>query len=124
MASSADMKGFYKQKKKKNAGISKPSSTKSKSKSKNAASFGAKIAQPPALVAHGSLDLQENHDATEELLRQFDMNMMYGPCVGMNRIERWNRASSLGLNPPENICRLLTSAANEVCSNCLWDGRV
>ncbi|MFS7937432.1 hypothetical protein Hanom_Chr05g00427441 [Helianthus anomalus] len=57
MASSADMKGFYKQKKK-NAGISKPSSTKSKSKSKNAASFGASVAQPPALVAHGSLDLQ------------------------------------------------------------------
>ncbi|KAI3762146.1 hypothetical protein L1987_52569 [Smallanthus sonchifolius] len=121
MASSADMKGFYKQKKK-NAGITKPSSTKSKSKT--AASFGAKIAQPPALVVHGSLELQENHDATEELLRQFDMNMMYGPCVGMNRIERWNRATSLGLNPPENICRLLTPSASEVCSNCLWDGRV
>ena len=57
MASSADMKGFYKQKKK-NAGISKPSSNKSKSKPKNAASFGAGNAQPPALVAHGSLDLQ------------------------------------------------------------------
>ncbi|KAM0041676.1 putative DNA polymerase delta, subunit 4 [Helianthus debilis subsp. tardiflorus] len=124
MASSADMKGFYKQKKKKNAGISKPSSTKSKSKSKNAASFGASVAQPPALVAHGSLDLQENRDANEEVLRQFDMNMMYGPCVGMKRIDRWNRASSLGLSPPDDVYRLLTSAAGEVCADSLWDARV
>ncbi|KAF5805859.1 putative DNA polymerase delta, subunit 4 [Helianthus annuus] len=123
MASSADMKGFYKQKKK-NAGISKPSSTKSKSKSKNAASFGASVAQPPALVAHGSLDLQENRDANEEVLRQFDMNMMYGPCVGMKRIDRWNRASSLGLSPPDDVYRLLTSAASEVCADSLWDARV
>ncbi|KAI3706107.1 hypothetical protein L1987_76363 [Smallanthus sonchifolius] len=122
MASSTNMKGFYKQKK--NAGISKPSSTKSKSKSKNSATFGANIAQPPALVAHGSLDLQENRDANEEVLRQFDMNMAYGPCVGMKRIDRWNRASSLGLRTPGNVYRLLTSAANEVCTDSLWDGRV
>ncbi|XP_076907892.1 uncharacterized protein LOC143564528 [Bidens hawaiensis] len=121
MASSADMKGFYKQKKK-NAGISKPSSSKSKPKPK--ASFGASAAQPPALVAHGSLDLQENRDANEEVLRQFDMNMAYGPCVGMKRIDRWNRASSLGLSPPDDVYRLLTSAAKEVCSDSLWDGRV
>ncbi|KAK1431327.1 hypothetical protein QVD17_07784 [Tagetes erecta] len=123
MASSADMKGFYKQKKK-NAGISKPSSSKSKSKSKNAATFGANIAQPPALVSHGSLDLQENRDANEEVLRQFDMNMVYGPCVGMKRIDRWNRASSLGLSPPDDVYRLLTSAKTEVCAGSLWDGRV
>ncbi|KAD4583957.1 hypothetical protein E3N88_21558 [Mikania micrantha] len=123
MASSADMKGFYKQKKK-YAGISKPSSSKPKSKSKSAASFGSNVAQPPALVVHGSLDLQENHDANEEVLRQFDMNMVYGPCVGMKRIDRWNRASSLGLSPPDDVYRLLTSTASEVCSQSLWDGRV
>ncbi|PWA38151.1 polymerase delta 4 [Artemisia annua] len=121
MASSAsDMKGFYKQKKK-NAGITKPSISKSKPKSK---SIGSSVAQPPALIAHGSLDLKENRDANEEVLRQFDMNMVYGPCVGMKRMDRWNRASSLGLNPPENIHHLLTSAANEVSADSLWDGRV
>lgn len=57
MASSANMKGFYKQTKK-NAGISNPSSTKSKSKSKTSASLGSNTAQPPALIAHGSPDLQ------------------------------------------------------------------
>ena len=27
----------------------------------------------------------------------------YGPCVGVTRIERWNRASALGLNPPIEV---------------------
>ncbi|GJZ86986.1 DNA polymerase delta subunit 4 [Tanacetum coccineum] len=108
MASSAasDMKGFYKQKKK-NAGITKPSLSKSKKS---------------ASIAHASAD--QDRDANEEVLRQFDMNMAYGPCVGMKRMDRWQRASSLGLNPPEHIHRLLTSAANEVSADSLWDGRV
>ncbi|XP_071732023.1 uncharacterized protein [Rutidosis leptorrhynchoides] len=122
MASSADMKGFFKQRKK-NAGISKPSATKSKPKSKTSASFGSNTAQPPALIAHGSPDLQENHDANEEVLRQFDMNMSYGPCVGMKRIDRWNRAVKLGMNPPKDVHRLLTSDS-KVCADSLWDGRV
>ena len=63
----------------------------------------------------------EGHDASEEVLRQFDMNMAYGPCVGMKRIDRWERAASLGLNPPKAVHCLLTSAANELS---LWDGRV
>ncbi|GKE21198.1 DNA polymerase delta subunit 4 [Tanacetum coccineum] len=117
MASSAsDMKGFYKQKKK-NAGITKPSV----SKTKKSASFGY---QPSASIAHASAHLKEDRDANEEVLRQFDMNMAYGPCVGMKRMDRWNRASSLGLNPPEHIHHLLTSAANEVSADSLWDGRV
>lgn len=57
MASSTSMKGFYKQSKK-NAGISKPFTTKSKSQSKNSTSFGSNVAQPPALISHGSPDLQ------------------------------------------------------------------
>nr|GEU86259.1 probable folate-biopterin transporter 7 [Tanacetum cinerariifolium] len=66
--------------------------------------------------------LIEDRDANEEVLRQFDMNMAYGPCVGMKRMDRWQRASSLGLNPPEHIHRLLTSAANEFSADSLWDG--
>nr|GEW62942.1 DNA polymerase delta subunit 4 [Tanacetum cinerariifolium] len=117
------MKGFYKQKKK-NAGITKPSISKSKPTSKKSATFGSSVAQPPALIAHASLHLKENRDANEEVLRQFDMNMAYGPCVGMKRMDRWQRASSLGLNPPEHIHHLLISATNEVSADSLWDGRV
>ena len=28
----------------------------------------------------------------------------YGPCIGMTRLERWERAKSLGLNPPTEVC--------------------
>lgn len=58
----------------------------------------------------------------EEVLRQFDMNMAYGPCLGMSRLARWERANRLGLNPPEQIHTLLEK--EEVRSQCLWDGRV
>jgi DNA polymerase delta subunit 4 len=27
----------------------------------------------------------------------------YGPCVGVSRLERWERASALGLNPPNEV---------------------
>jgi DNA polymerase delta subunit 4 len=28
----------------------------------------------------------------------------YGPCVGVSRLERWERANILGLNPPVAVC--------------------
>jgi DNA polymerase delta, subunit 4 len=27
----------------------------------------------------------------------------YGPCVGVTRLERWERAAALGLNPPPEV---------------------
>lgn len=30
----------------------------------------------------------------------------YGPCIGVTRLERWNRAEALGLSPPPEV-RLL-----------------
>lgn len=56
------------------------------------------------------------------MLRQFDLNMAYGPCLGMTRLERWERACKLGLNPPEEIEALLKGG--KVQTNCLWDGRI
>ncbi|KAM3327001.1 hypothetical protein P3S67_002127 [Capsicum chacoense] len=117
MASKSSMKGFYKQKK--NIG----SITKSKStKPKNSAAIGSNVTQPSALISHGSLDLKDNYDQNEEVLRQFDMNMVYGPCLGMSRLNRWERAKKLGLNPPTEVERLLKST--KVGKECLWDGRV
>lgn len=62
MATKSDMKGFYKQKKK-GGGITKPSNSKSSftkksTTPKNAAAIGSDVTQPPALISHGSLDLQ------------------------------------------------------------------
>lgn len=123
----ANMKGYFKQAKKGNTGISKPSAKTTKSTTKktpsHSASVGSDVVQPPALVSHhGSLDLQVEYDADEEVLRQFDMNMAYGPCIGMTRLDRWNRANKLGLNPPKEIETLLK--AGNARSDCFWDGRV
>ncbi len=30
----------------------------------------------------------------------------YGPCIGMTRLQRWERADALGLNPPLAVSTL------------------
>lgn len=64
----------------------------------------------------------EEDDRNEIVLRQFDMNMAYGPCLGMTRLARWDRAQRLGLNPPKEIENLLIKG--KVQADCLWDGCV
>ncbi|XP_034543015.1 LOW QUALITY PROTEIN: DNA polymerase delta subunit 4 [Notolabrus celidotus] len=45
----------------------------------------------------------------EELqkLQQFDLDWRFGPCTGIRRLQRWERAKLHGLNPPEEIRYLL-----------------
>ncbi|XP_031470014.1 DNA polymerase delta subunit 4 [Phasianus colchicus] len=38
-----------------------------------------------------------------EMLRQFDLAWEYGPCTGITRLQRWERARALGLSPPATI---------------------
>ncbi|KAJ3681583.1 hypothetical protein LUZ60_014156 [Juncus effusus] len=127
----ADIKGFYRQKKNKGVGVSKPASSSKKSKhSTGGASLGASgQAQTPALISRcGSLDLKGEFGEEEEVLRQFDMNMKYGPCIGVDRMDRWERASVMGLNPPEQVKAVLEGAADRKGSmtklHCLWEGLV
>eukprot|EP00898_Chlorokybus_atmophyticus_P002607 jgi/Chlat1/3347/Chrsp23S03656 len=60
--------------------------------------------------------------AAEETLRQFDMAGRFGPCVGITRLERFERAHKLGLDPPQEVFDLLMTGA--VSHNCLWEERV
>jgi len=46
------------------------------------------------------------------------MNMKYGPCLGITRLQRWERAQKLGLNPPMEIKTLLES--DKVQAQNLW----
>ncbi|KAK6232605.1 hypothetical protein SCA6_002678 [Theobroma cacao] len=123
---SKNMKGFYRQKKNNSRGrITKSKSSKStKNPSpKQPATFNSDITQPAALTSPGgSLDLKDDFDEQEELLRQFDMNMAYGPCLGITRMARWERAQRLGLNPPKEIENLLKGGKVKLES--LFDGRV
>ncbi|GAY43209.1 dna polymerase delta subunit 4 [Citrus sinensis] len=118
-SSKNNMKGFYRQKKKA-GGITKK--TSNKKTPKISATFGSDVTQPTALISHGSLDLKGDYDDNEEVLRQFDMNMAYGPCIGMSRLARWERAYRLGLNPPKEIEVLLKT--RKVQAECLWEDRV
>ncbi|WFD22312.1 hypothetical protein MEQU1_000980 [Malassezia equina] len=43
----------------------------------------------------------------EHILRVFDLNPAYGPCMGMTRLERWHRAQEIGENPPEPVRDIL-----------------
>ncbi|ANB14965.1 hypothetical protein AWJ20_2584 [Sugiyamaella lignohabitans] len=50
---------------------------------------------------------QEEYNTAEKVLKQFDMTAAYGPTAGITRLERWNRADKLGLNPPALVKEIL-----------------
>lgn len=54
-----------------------------------------------------SLTDSQREEILEEL-RQFDLASRYGPCVGITRLERWERAERLGKNPSSRIHGILT----------------
>jgi len=67
----------------------------------------------------------EHLSNTDKVLRSFDLNNAYGPAVGMTRLERWERAMSLGLNPPSDILDILKSSGRDPnIIESLFDGRV
>ncbi|KAL3858332.1 hypothetical protein ACJMK2_012926 [Sinanodonta woodiana] len=41
------------------------------------------------------------------VLKQFDLTLDFGPCIGVTRLERWIRAEKHGLNPPKDVKELL-----------------
>jgi len=51
----------------------------------------------------------EDQDKFHDILRVFDLSYEYGPCIGVTRLERWERAAALGLNPPTEVRDILTT---------------
>jgi len=49
----------------------------------------------------------EDENAIHQILRTFDMTVDFGPYVGITRLNRWNRAQKLGLNPPPEVKQIL-----------------
>ncbi|KAJ5083427.1 hypothetical protein N7456_012854 [Penicillium angulare] len=43
----------------------------------------------------------------EKILRNFDLSIDYGPCVGIDRLGRWRRAARMGLEPPIEVLTVL-----------------
>lgn len=48
----------------------------------------------------------------ERILRDFDLELTYGPCCIVSRRERYDRALRLGLCPPSEIVSLIEKTGN------------
>lgn len=56
----------------------------------------------------------EDKTKIDHILRLWDLDYKYGPCTGMTRLERWERANEFGLDPPSEVRNiLLTRQAKE-----------
>ncbi|KAI0652895.1 DNA polymerase delta, subunit 4-domain-containing protein [Cubamyces menziesii] len=49
----------------------------------------------------------QGQSMVDHILRVFDLSYEYGPCVGVSRLDRWERAHALGLNPPLEVREIL-----------------
>ncbi|KAH9610871.1 hypothetical protein KSS87_016960 [Heliosperma pusillum] len=116
-----NMKGYFKQQKKGNSVISNSKGgVNKKTPPSHSSSLRSDVVLP--LSHHASPHLQQDYDENEEVLRQFDLNMAYGPCIGISRVDRWNRAKNWGMSPPKELEVLLQPGKVQMES--LWDGRV
>lgn len=71
---------------------------------------------------HAETQTMEDH-----ILRVFDLSYEYGPCIGVTRLQRWERAAALGMNPPLVVKQLLTSEDGSEQANaneCVFSGEV
>ncbi|CAO3635225.1 unnamed protein product [Cunninghamella echinulata] len=56
------------------------------------------------------IEIHQDHlSSIDKMLRSFDLDYKYGPCIGMSRLDRWERAFYLGLNPPNRIKNILVN---------------
>eukprot|EP00892_Ulva_mutabilis_P001519 jgi/Ulvmu1/11368/UM075_0030.1 len=80
---------------------------------------GAYSAKKPAQAVQGVTAVEQH------ILEQFDFDTKFGPCCGMTRIERWDRAQRFDLNPPPQVQQILTRLDSaDDAQNCIWHGRV
>lgn len=49
----------------------------------------------------------EDEELVEKKLREFDLTAKYGPLSGLTRVERYERAVAMGLDPPSWIKHVL-----------------
>ncbi|XP_033014918.1 DNA polymerase delta subunit 4 isoform X2 [Lacerta agilis] len=83
-----------------------------------------KKAQSPL---HDTVIVQAVQDAAHpdqlETLKQFDLSWQYGPCTGITRLQRWERAELLGLHPPAMVRELLEKHNKDpLVTYSLWHG--
>ena len=56
-------------------------------------------------------------------LKTFDLTMKYGPCIGLTRLERFDRAEAHGLSPPKKVLEIIHRRGDDAqWTECLWHG--
>uniref|UniRef100_A0ACD5ZVC1 Uncharacterized protein n=1 Tax=Avena sativa TaxID=4498 RepID=A0ACD5ZVC1_AVESA len=117
MRSDGDVKSFFRQQKARSgAAAAKPTGGVSKKAAHHNQKQAAALLLNPTSDHVDAADARKEEDR-ERKPREFDMDMRYGPCLGLTRAQRWHRAAALGLAPPSYA----------LCSDdqpCLWEGRV
>ncbi|KAH7106132.1 DNA polymerase delta, subunit 4-domain-containing protein [Auriculariales sp. MPI-PUGE-AT-0066] len=68
---------------------------------------------------------KDKKDKVGHILRVFDNCSDYGPCVGITRLQRWERADAMGLEPPVAIRDILLTRQgqenNDIKESCFHD---
>ncbi|KAJ2915928.1 hypothetical protein MD484_g4490, partial [Candolleomyces efflorescens] len=94
-----------------------------KSTEYNDISRDTKVKMGYSRTIHGLKD----QNRVDDILRIFDMDYEYGPCIGMTRLERWERANAIGLNPPAEVYDILMTQEGLTqprYSDCVLAGQV
>ncbi|XP_029291537.1 DNA polymerase delta subunit 4 [Cottoperca gobio] len=63
--------------------------------------------RPPSPAPHRVTETETVREEELHKLRQFDLDWTFGPCTGISRLQRWERAKLHGLSPLEEIRDLL-----------------
>ena len=92
---------------------SSPNATPSKSLKSSKAPIADSAKLSPVADADVTAVLTDVAADVESELKKFDLDYNFGPCCGLKRIDRWNRASRLGLEPPEHIRKLIEMSDRE-----------
>ncbi|KAG2487430.1 hypothetical protein HYH03_013997 [Edaphochlamys debaryana] len=106
----------------------KPSGTAAKTRSGTKRARDEAKPDPEVLARSQGDGAVTNADLTadEQTLRKFDLTTKYGPCAGMTRLERWERASKFSLDPPQEVKNIIMEAGGPGCAldRDLWHDRI
>eukprot|EP00210_Caulerpa_lentillifera_P001719 g1652.t1 len=92
--------------------------SKLKKRTKQSKAFSKKTKRP-------KVERPSGEDDEDKILKTFDLDMKFGACIGISRLERWERAKKFGLDPPTEIKKILTKYDEHDPKNkCLWTDRV
>ncbi|CAK5283212.1 unnamed protein product [Mycena citricolor] len=100
--------------------------TRPKSDRKAAGPFGPLFSAARRARTGQNLIHCQGQDDLHDVLRVFDLTYEFGPCIGVTRLERWERAQALGLNPPPQIKDMLLSSEgqDDGHQHCVFTGQV